>query len=175
MFSLNWVENCNKDSSTETHFKSSKTSRGSYFDVSSYVKIFNSVADPKPEGSETFGRIRNRSGNKRNVSDPDLNLDSIPDRLCGHCSLTVAVVFWKIEKIAVPQNFFLSQIALIRCYIVRMLWPRPWKPRPRIFRLSFGFYSLFTVLPAEHSEEIRNCFLTMHPNPAPEKIEIQID
>jgi hypothetical protein len=32
-----------------------------------------SVADPDPEGSETFGRIRIRSGTEINVSDPDSN------------------------------------------------------------------------------------------------------
>jgi hypothetical protein len=36
-----------------------------------------SVADPHPEGSKTFGRIR--SGTEINVSDPDLDLDSNPD------------------------------------------------------------------------------------------------
>jgi hypothetical protein len=36
-----------------------------------------SVADPDPEGSETFGRIR--SGTEINVLDPDSNPDSKPD------------------------------------------------------------------------------------------------
>jgi hypothetical protein len=36
-----------------------------------------SVADPDPEGSETFGRIR--SGTDINVLDPDSNPDSNPD------------------------------------------------------------------------------------------------
>jgi hypothetical protein len=34
-----------------------------------------SVADPDPEGSETFGRIRIQSGTEINVSDPDPKLD----------------------------------------------------------------------------------------------------
>jgi hypothetical protein len=34
-----------------------------------------SVADPDPEGSETFGRIRIRFGTERNVSYPDPTLD----------------------------------------------------------------------------------------------------
>ena len=42
-----------------------------------------SVADPEPEpdpeGSETFGRIRIRSGTEINVLDPDSNPDSNPD------------------------------------------------------------------------------------------------
>ncbi len=32
----------------------------------------SSLADPEPEGSETFGRIRTRSGTDINVLDPDL-------------------------------------------------------------------------------------------------------
>ncbi len=32
--------------------------------------VSHSVADPDPEGSETFGRIRIRSGNEINISDP---------------------------------------------------------------------------------------------------------
>ncbi len=41
-FYLQHVENCKKGRSTETHFKSSKSSRGSYLDlmVSTFVKIF---------------------------------------------------------------------------------------------------------------------------------------
>ncbi len=42
-----------------------------------------SVADPDPEPepyrSETFGRIRIRSGSEINISDPDSNPDSNPD------------------------------------------------------------------------------------------------
>jgi hypothetical protein len=40
-----------------------------------------SVADPEPdpEGSETFGRIRIRSGTEINVSDPDSDPDSNPN------------------------------------------------------------------------------------------------
>ncbi len=48
-FLLNRAENCNKDSSMETHFKSSKTSRGSYLDlVFMFVKIFNYISWPSP-------------------------------------------------------------------------------------------------------------------------------
>jgi hypothetical protein len=37
----------------------------------SHINIFhNSVADPDPSGSETFGRIRIRSGTEINISDP---------------------------------------------------------------------------------------------------------
>ncbi len=44
------------------------------------VKILkNSVADPEPDGSETFGRIRIRSGTEINVLDPDSNPDPKPD------------------------------------------------------------------------------------------------
>jgi hypothetical protein len=42
-------------------------------------KHSTSVADPDPEGSETFGRIRIRSGTEINVSDPDSNPDWNPD------------------------------------------------------------------------------------------------
>jgi hypothetical protein len=39
--------------------------------------VFTSVAEPEPdpEGSETFGRIRIRSGTDINVLDPDSNPD----------------------------------------------------------------------------------------------------
>jgi hypothetical protein len=46
---------------------------------------YTSVADPDPEpepdteGSETFGRIRIRSGTDINVLDPDSNPDPKPD------------------------------------------------------------------------------------------------
>jgi len=38
--------------------------------------VLRSVADPDPEGSETFDRIRIRSGTEINVSDPHLDPDS---------------------------------------------------------------------------------------------------
>jgi hypothetical protein len=37
----------------------------------SNMTLIYSNADPDPEGSETFGRIRIRSGTEINVSDPD--------------------------------------------------------------------------------------------------------
>jgi hypothetical protein len=47
--------------------------------VGNRLKIYCSVADPDPEGSETFGRIRIRSGTEINVLDPDSNPDPKPD------------------------------------------------------------------------------------------------
>ncbi len=41
--------------------------------------VGNSVADPDPEGSGNFGRIRIRSRTEKNVSDPDSNPDSKVD------------------------------------------------------------------------------------------------
>jgi hypothetical protein len=46
--------------------------------------VIFSVADPDPEGSETFGRIQIRSGTEINVSDPDSNPDPKldPKKIC---------------------------------------------------------------------------------------------
>jgi hypothetical protein len=44
------------------------------------LRVLFSVEDPDPEGSETFGRIRIRSGTEINVSDPDSKLD--PKKIC---------------------------------------------------------------------------------------------
>jgi hypothetical protein len=41
-----------------------------------FLTVFASVADPDPEGSDTFGRIRIRSGTEINVLDPDSNPDT---------------------------------------------------------------------------------------------------
>jgi hypothetical protein len=52
-----------------------------YAKMCSFWKLLYSVVepDPEPEGSETFGRIRIRSGTDINVLDPDSNPDSNPD------------------------------------------------------------------------------------------------
>ncbi len=45
-----------------------------------YSKVrINSVADPDPEGSKTFGQIQIRSGTEINVTDPDSIPDPKPD------------------------------------------------------------------------------------------------
>jgi hypothetical protein len=49
-----------------------------------------SVADPDPEGSETFGRIRIRFGTEINVSDPKLD----PKKICKNEHYFLAEISW---------------------------------------------------------------------------------
>ncbi len=79
------AENCPKNEKAFENQKRGKVS-GILFDSTdlSWAIPVSSVADPDPEpepdpGSETFDRIRIRSGTEINVLDPDSNPDSNPD------------------------------------------------------------------------------------------------